>query len=62
MDLMGWNRGYRYCIRGYVRQSGNLSAMFFNLYETEVRIRLVEKDGSIKKLKGYPAEWAGSLG
>lgn len=62
MDLMGWNSEYRYCFRGYARERDGASAMFFDLYEPEVRIRLVEEDGTVKRLKGYPAEWAGKFG
>jgi len=62
MDLMGWNRDYRYCIRGYARATDQLAVMFFDLYEPEVHIRLVEKAGTVRKLKGYPAEWAGTFG
>ena len=62
MDLMGWNREYRYCIRGYARRKEGTVAMFFDLYEPEVHIRLVGENGEVKKLKGYPAEWAGQFG
>ena len=62
MDLMGWNSDYRYAIRGYAREKKGSAVMFFDLYEPEVRIKLVGKDGEVKELKGYPAEWAGRFG
>lgn len=61
-DLMGWNSDYGYRIRGYVRRHEGTAAMFFDLYEPEVRIRLVGEDGEVKTLKGFPAEWAGQFG
>ena len=62
MDLMGWNSEYRYRIRGYVRRQDETAVMFFDLYEPEVRIRLAGEDGKVKKLKGFPSEWAGQFG
>jgi len=62
MDLMGWNSDYRYGICGYAREKEGSVVMFFDLYEPEVRIKLVGKDGEAKELKGYPAEWAGRFG
>jgi site-specific DNA recombinase len=62
MDLMGWNKDYRYCIRGYARENEGALAMFFDLYEPEARIRLAGEGGGVKELKGYPAEWAGRFG
>lgn len=62
MDLMGWNSEYGYCLRGYLRRHEGTAAMFFDLYEPEVRIRLADEDGGVKKLKGFPAEWAGQFG
>lgn len=62
MDLMGWNSEYSYRIRGYARRAEGTVAMFFDLYEPEVRIRLTGADGQKKSLKGFPAEWAGQFG
>ena len=62
MDLMGWNSEYRYRIRGYVRRQDETAAMFFDLYEPEVRIRLADENGEVKKLIGFPSEWAGQFG
>ena len=61
-DLMGWNGDYGYCLRGYLRRYAETAAMFFDLYEPEVRISLTSEDGEVKRLKGFPAEWAGQFG
>ena len=62
MDLMGWNSEYRYRLRGYVRRDEGAAAMFFDLYEPEVRVRLSDAGGQVKELKGFPSEWAGQFG
>ncbi len=62
MDLMDWNSEYRYCIRGYARETNIASVMFFDLCEPEVHIKRVGKDGKVKIQRGYPADWAGSFG
>ncbi len=62
MDLMGWNSEHRYRIRGYVRRHDETAAMFFDLYEPEVHIQLAGEGREVKKLKGFPAEWAGQFG
>ena len=74
LQLMGWNRNYRYKVYGFLYESGNEIAYIFDTADSEAYIKadvLPEKDGqgtvkpfapSGERITGIPEQWAVSFG
>lgn len=62
--LMGWNPNNRYKLLGKLISSNNQFLFIFDLDAPEVKIRTIDENGNVKRIKNpsYPADWQNQFG